>query len=75
MGGWNKMGFKKIDWEGVEWIHLAQDRDQWWVLVSTVMNLQVLVPKIWLVGWLVSQSVNVGLLGCNTVDLYTDTTF
>jgi hypothetical protein len=28
--------------EGVDWIHLAQDRDQWWDLVNTVMNLQVL---------------------------------
>jgi hypothetical protein len=28
-------------WEGVDWIHLAQDRDQWQALVNTVMNLQV----------------------------------
>jgi hypothetical protein len=26
-------------WEGVDWIHMAQDRDQWWALVNTVMNL------------------------------------
>jgi hypothetical protein len=26
----------------VNWIHLAQDRDQWWALVNTVMNLKVL---------------------------------
>jgi hypothetical protein len=25
----------------VDWIHLAQDRDQWWALVKTVMNFQV----------------------------------
>jgi hypothetical protein len=25
----------------VEWIHLAQDRDQWWALVNTVMNFWV----------------------------------
>jgi phosphoribosyl-ATP pyrophosphohydrolase len=30
---------KKIGCEGVEWIHLAQDRDQWQALVSTIMNL------------------------------------
>jgi hypothetical protein len=30
---------------GVEWIHLAQNRDQWWALVNAVMNLQVLVPQ------------------------------
>jgi hypothetical protein len=27
--------------EGVGWIHVAQDRDQWRALVSTVMNLRV----------------------------------
>jgi hypothetical protein len=27
---------------GVEWIHLAQDRDNWWALVNAVVNLQVL---------------------------------
>jgi hypothetical protein len=27
----------------VDWIHMAQDRDQWWALVYTVMNL--VVPK------------------------------
>jgi hypothetical protein len=26
---------------GVEWIHLAQDRDQWRAVVKTVMNLRV----------------------------------
>jgi hypothetical protein len=29
---------------GVECIQLAQDRDQWWAVVKTVMNLQVLLP-------------------------------
>jgi hypothetical protein len=24
-----------------DWIELAQDRDRWWVLVSTVMNFRV----------------------------------
>jgi hypothetical protein len=28
-------------WEGVEWMHLAQDRDQWWALVNKLMNLRV----------------------------------
>jgi hypothetical protein len=27
--------------EGVDWIHLAQDRDQWQVVVNTVMNLRI----------------------------------
>jgi hypothetical protein len=26
---------REMGWEGVEWIHLAQDRDQWWALVNT----------------------------------------
>jgi hypothetical protein len=30
---------------GVKWIHLAHNRDQWWVLVNVVMNLQVLAPQ------------------------------
>jgi hypothetical protein len=30
---------------GVEWIHLAQDRDRWWAVVSAVMNLRVLAPR------------------------------
>jgi hypothetical protein len=27
-----RMDIGKIGWEGVKWIHLAQDRDQWRVL-------------------------------------------
>jgi hypothetical protein len=30
---------------GVEWIHLAQDRDRWRAVVSAVMNLRVLAPR------------------------------
>jgi hypothetical protein len=33
--------FTKIGWEGVDWIHLARDRDQWRALVNTVMKLKV----------------------------------
>jgi hypothetical protein len=32
---------RKIVWEGVDWNHMAQDRDQWQVLVNTVMNRRV----------------------------------
>jgi hypothetical protein len=32
--------------EGVEWIHLAHNRDRWWALVNTVMNLLVPAPQI-----------------------------
>jgi hypothetical protein len=30
-----------MGWDGVGWIDLAQDRDQWRALVNTVMNLWV----------------------------------
>jgi hypothetical protein len=30
-----------VEWEGVDWMRVAQDRDQWWAVVSTVMNLRV----------------------------------
>jgi hypothetical protein len=29
---------------GVEWIHVAQDRDRWRAVVNEVMNLRVLAP-------------------------------
>jgi hypothetical protein len=35
------MDLREIGWEGVDWMHVAQDRDWWWALVNTVMNLQV----------------------------------
>jgi hypothetical protein len=37
-----RMDLSEIGWEGVDWIHLAQDRDQWQAVVNTVTNLQVL---------------------------------
>jgi hypothetical protein len=37
----NKINLKEIGCEGVDWIHLAQDRDQWRALVNAVMNLGV----------------------------------
>jgi hypothetical protein len=36
-----KMDLREIGWDGMDWIDLAQDRDQWRALVNTVMNLQV----------------------------------
>jgi hypothetical protein len=35
------MDLREIEWGGMNWIDLAQDRDQWRTLVSTVMNLRV----------------------------------
>jgi hypothetical protein len=44
-----RMGLREMGWGGVEGIHLAQDRGWWRAVVNTVMNLQVLVPRSWLV--------------------------
>jgi hypothetical protein len=35
------MDLRDIGWDGMDWIDLAQDRDQWRAAVSTVMNLRV----------------------------------
>jgi hypothetical protein len=31
----------EIGWDGTDWFDLAEHRDQWRVLVNTVMNLRV----------------------------------
>jgi hypothetical protein len=36
-----KMDLREIGWDGMDWIDLAPDRDQWRALVNTVMNLWV----------------------------------
>jgi hypothetical protein len=40
---WNniKMDLTEIEFEGVDWIHLAQDRDRWRAVVNTVMSIMV----------------------------------
>jgi hypothetical protein len=42
-----KMNLRETGWEGVEWIHLVQDRDRWRAVVNAVMNLRVLAPRSW----------------------------
>jgi hypothetical protein len=32
---------KTIGQEGVDWIKVAQERDKWWDLINTVINLRV----------------------------------
>jgi hypothetical protein len=32
------MDLGEIGWESVNWMHLAQDRDQWQPLANTAMN-------------------------------------
>jgi hypothetical protein len=35
-----KLDLRGTGWDGMDWIDLAQDRDQWRDLVNTVMNLR-----------------------------------
>jgi hypothetical protein len=35
------MELREIRWKVVDWIHLAQNKDEWPALVNTVMNLWV----------------------------------
>jgi hypothetical protein len=36
-----KIKLKEIKWEGMDWIHLAKDRNEWWALATKVMNLRI----------------------------------
>jgi hypothetical protein len=36
-----KIDFREIGWDGMDYIDLAQDRNQWRALMDTVMNLRV----------------------------------
>jgi hypothetical protein len=36
-----KIDLREIEWDGMDWIDLTQDGDQWRTLVNTVMNFRV----------------------------------
>jgi hypothetical protein len=36
-----KMDLREIEGDGMDWIDLVHDRDQWRALVNTVMNLWI----------------------------------
>jgi hypothetical protein len=36
-----RMHLHKIGWEGVDWMHLAQDRGQWWSLMNMVKTFRL----------------------------------
>jgi hypothetical protein len=35
------MDLREIEWDGMNWVDVAQDRDQWRVLLNTVMKFCV----------------------------------
>jgi hypothetical protein len=41
VGGWTILKWILDRWDGVDWIDVAQDRDQWRALVNKVMNFRV----------------------------------
>jgi hypothetical protein len=52
-----KMDLRDIGWDGVDWIDMAQDRDQWRALVSTVLNLRIPQNALkFLLGYTISDS-------------------
>jgi hypothetical protein len=70
------MDLREIGWEGgVEWIHLAKDRDRWRAVVNAVMKLWVLAPRSYLVyAFLISAIRAIGpahliILGLNVFNI------
>jgi hypothetical protein len=35
------MDLRQIEWDGVDWSDMAEDRDQWRALVNKVLNLRL----------------------------------
>lgn len=59
MGNVIKMDLEEIEWEIVDWIHLADDGDQWWAVVNAVMNSQVPYSA----GNFLSSQLHTGITG------------
>jgi hypothetical protein len=36
-----KVGLQEVEWRGMDYLELAQDKDRWWALLNVIMNLQV----------------------------------
>jgi hypothetical protein len=36
-----RMDLRETVWKGVDWMHLAHDKDQWWGILMMIMNLWV----------------------------------
>jgi hypothetical protein len=44
-----RMDPREIGWEGVDWIHMVQDKDLWLTPVSLIMNHRVF-HKRWIIS-------------------------
>jgi len=51
-----KMDLQEVGGGCGDWMELAQDRDRWWAVVSTVMNLRV--PKMRRISRLAAEPVS-----------------
>jgi hypothetical protein len=47
-----KMDLREIGWDGMDWIDLVQDRDQWRALVNAVMKFSVFIKRMEVLEWL-----------------------
>jgi hypothetical protein len=65
------MDRREINWDGMHWIDLAQDRDRW-TFVGTVMNLRVLCDVM---NFLSNCTVTVHREGLSSIQLVIDTFF
>jgi hypothetical protein len=36
-----KLDLREIEWDSVDWIDMAQDRDKWRALENTVLNIRI----------------------------------
>jgi hypothetical protein len=52
-----KTDLREIGWDGVEWIHLAEDRDWLCAFGITVMNLCILVPQSYFVTYVFEEKI------------------
>jgi hypothetical protein len=47
-----KINLREIGWDGVDWIHMAQGRDQCRAVVNTVLNIRVPLNFLEVLEWL-----------------------